>query len=416
MSLTKISINNIESIISQNSHLNYDNLKSIFEESGIEVREVRKQQVSNENGENELSDLYLLVSKEQVTPLQIECNGLILEKETNKVVCMCLNKFNKLTNTNSINQMEIIENLKIQYANQGKLRMEYCEDGTVIRLYNRYTTGNLTNSFGCNDRFNWFTATTKCIDARKSYWSSEKTFDDMFWEIFDKSGYNVTDLNVNCTYSFILLHRDNRIVVNHRYNNLIFINSVNNKTKEESFTNYFFNQDPKRCIRRTKQIDLTSGIHYPLDDYYNPDKRGIILKFFNEIENKWDIYQFDFGNYGNVKEIRGNVPKIRTRYLELLNEPEKLAILEKEYPENQMLFAMIKHCMNNLYKRVHKLYFDSHVKHSLTVTETDPLFRTMRQLHADYKKKNIIVTFDAVIQKVNSLNPNIISKLIGWVN
>lgn len=407
MSSTKISINNIASIISQNSHLNYDNLKSIFEEFGIEVREVRKQKISNENGENELSDLYLLVSKEQVTPLQMECNGLILEKETNKVVCMCLNKFNKITNINAINQIETIENLKVQYP---KLRMEYCEDGTVIRLYNRNT------GFGWNDRLNWFTATTKCIDARKSYWSSEKTFDDMFWEIFDKSRYNIADLNVNCTYSFILLHRENRIVVNHRYNNLIYINSVHNETHEETFTNYFFNKDPKRCIRRTKQIDIISGIHYPLDDYYLPNKRGIILKFFDEINNKWSLWQYDFQQYGSVKEIRGNVPSIRMRYLELLNEPEKLAILEKEYPENQMLFAMIKHCMNNLYKRVHKLYFESHVKHSLTVTDTDPLFRTLKQLHAGYKKKNIIVTFDAVIEKVNSLNPNIISKLVGWVN
>jgi len=402
---SKIFINNVQSIISQNSHLNYEIIKSIFEESGINVREIRKQQVSNENGENELSDLYLLVSNEQNTPLQTECNGLILEKETNKIVCMCLNKFNNISN--AIDQMETIENLKIQHP---KIRMEYCEDGTVIRLYNRNTGWNI------NNRGNWYTATTKCIDARKSYWSSEKTFDGMFWEIFDKSGYNVSDLNINCTYSFILLHRENRIVVNHKYNNLIYINSVHNETQEENFTNYFYNENPKRCIRRTKQIDITSSIHYPLDDYYLHDKRGVILKFFDETNNKWTSFQYDFQNYGNIKEVRGNVPKIRTRYLELLNEPEKLIILEKEYPENQMLFAMIKHCMNNLYKRVHKLYFESHVKHSVIVTDTDPLFRTMRQLHADYKKKNIIVTFDAVIQKVNSLNPNIISKLIGWVN
>jgi hypothetical protein len=405
---SKISINNVQSIISQNNHLDYENLKSIFEESGVDVREVKIQQVSNENGENELSDLYLLVSKENEhpTPLQIECNGLILEKETNKVVCMCLNKFNKISNINAINQMEIIENLKIQHP---KVRMEYCEDGTVIRLYNRVT------GWDTNHRNNWYTATTKCIDARKSYWSSEKTFDDMFWEIFDKSGYNVSDLNINCTYSFILLHRENRIVVNHRYNNLIYINSVHNGTQEESFTNYFFNQDPKRCIRRTKQIDINSGIHYPLDDYYLPDKRGVILKFFDETNNKWSLWQYDFQQYGSVKEIRGNVPLIRMRYLELLNEPEKLAILEKEYPENQMLFAMIKHCMNNLYKRVHKLYFESHVKHNITVTDTDPLFKTLRQLHGAYKKQGTIVTFEVVIQKVNSLDKNIIKSLLNWV-
>ena len=408
MSFTKISINNIESIISQNKQLDYTDLKSIFEASNIEVREVKKQSVFNENSEMELSDLYLLVSKESdnLSHLQIECNGLILEKETNKVVCMCLNKFNKIPNTTVINQIDYIEAIK---SSHNKVRMEYCEDGTVIRLYNRST-----GSF--NERHNWYTATTKCIDARKSYWSSEKTFNDMFWEIFDDSNFDVSDLNTDYTYSFILLHQENRIVVNHKYNNLIYINSIHNETKEENFTNYFYNENPRRSIRRTKQIDISTAINYPLDDYYLPDKRGVILKFLDESSNKWLLYQYDFNSYSTVKEIRGNVPQIRTRYLELLNDNEKLEMLEASYPESKMLFAMIKHCLNNLYKRIHKLYFESHVKHNITVTEEDPFFKTLRQLHGQFKKKNIIVTLEVVIEKVNTLHPSIIEKLIGWVN
>lgn len=398
--MSKICINSVKSIISENNNLGYENLKSVFKELDVEIRELTDVTEVTEVTEvtdnyNELSDLYLLISKdtENPTPLQIECNGLVLEKKSNKIVCMCFNKFNKISNIT--NELE-------NKNKKNMIRMEYCEDGTVIRLYN---VGQ-----------KWYTATTKCIDARKSYWSSEKTYDSMFWEIFNKSGYNIDNLNINCTYSFIILHNDNRIVVNHKYNNLIYINSIDNDTQEENFTNYFYNENPNRCIRRMKQIDITTGIDNELENYYISDKRGILIKYFDQSTSIWNIYQYDFELYSNIKEIRGNVPKIRTRYLELLDDPEKLEILEREFPENKLLFAMIKHSINNLYKRVHKLYFESHVKHSLVVTDSDPLFRTLKQLHAQFKQKNKIVTFEVVIEKVNKLNPNIIGTLVGWVN
>ena len=152
---TFLSINNIESLIKESR--SFEDLKKMVQESGIEVREI---------DDEELCNLYLLVTdknadKNDLTPLQMECNGIILEKDTNKIVCMCQNKFTDIVQNEG--QVSQIENLKHRYS---KFRMEYCEDGTVIRLY--YYDGY------------WRTATTRCIDATKSYWSSEKTFNDMF--------------------------------------------------------------------------------------------------------------------------------------------------------------------------------------------------------------------------------------------
>jgi len=384
---TFVSINNIENLI-KNSE-SFDKLKEIATESGIQVRE---------STEDDLKNLYLLVANREtseLSPLQLECNGLILEKETNKIVCMSQNKFININNDGS--QIDQIENLKSTYK---RFRMEYCEDGTVIRLYNY------------NDV--WYAATTRCIDARKSYWSSDKTFNDMFWEIFNTSNYTVDNLDKNHTYLFILIHKENRIVVNHKYNNLIYIGRINNETKQEDFTNYFYNEDPRRCIRRTKNIDVSSIIHYPLDDYYLADKRGVIIKFFDEHNNSWKLYQYDFNNYIQIKEVRGNVPLIRMRYLELLEQPDKLQILETNYPEHKMTFAMIKHCMNKLYKEVHNLYYQSHIKHNITVEETHKLYRTLKQLHGQYKKQGTIITLEEVTKKVNSLDKNVIKTLIGW--
>lgn len=385
---TFVSINNIETLIK--SADTFDKVKEIALESGIQVRE---------SNEEELKNLYLLVTNREsseLSPLQLECNGLILEKETNKVVCMSQNKFVHINSDSS--QVNQIEDVRSHYQ---RFRMEYCEDGTVIRLYHY-------NGM-------WYTATTRCIDARKSYWSSEKTFNDMFWEIFNTSNYNVNQLDTNSTYMFILIHKENRIVVNHKYNNLIYIGLINNETKQEDFTNYFYNEDPKRCIRRTKNIDVSSSvINYPLDDYYLPDKRGVILKFLDTTNNSWQLYQYDFNHYTQIKEVRGNVPLIRMRYLELLDQPDKLQILETNYPECKMTFSMIKHCMGKLYKEVHNLYYQSHIKHNITVEETHKLYRTLKQLHGQYKKQGTIITLEEVTKKVNSLDKNVIKSLIGW--
>jgi len=388
--VTFISIHHIETLIKEAD--SFDKIKEIAISSGIQVRE---------SNDEHLKDLYLLVSTKEnsssvLSPLQMECNGLILEKNTNKVVCMSQNKFYHLNNDES--HVSQIEELKTQHP---RIRMEYCEDGTIIRLYNYNNT--------------WYTATTKCIDAKNSYWSSEKTFDNMFWEIFNMSNYQLEELDKTHTYLFILIHKENRIVVNHKYNNLIYIGRIHNETKEEDFTNYFYNEEPKRCIRRTKHIPISSStIQYPLDEYYLPDKRGIILKFLDTTTQSWQLYQYDFNHYTQIKEVRGNVPLIRLRYLELLEEPDKLEILETNYPEYKMTFTMIKHSMNKLYKDVHNLYYQSHIKHSITVEESHKLYKTLKQLHGQYKKQGTIITLEEVIKKINSLNKNIIKSLIGW--
>jgi hypothetical protein len=350
-------------------------VKEIAEQYNIRVRE--------------LGDLYLLISNDTVTPLDIICNGIILEKDTNRVICTPQNKLVEIDHEKQQEQIETLLNIS------SKMRMEYCEDATRISLYNY--------------KDEWFTATTKCIDAKNSFWSSEMSFDDLFWEIFDKDFISVLDPEF--TYTFLLIHRDNRIVVKHKFNNLIYVNRINNKTQIEDYTNYFYKDTPKRTIRRTKEINGYT-IKFPLDDYFLPNKRGVIIKFL--VNNHWMSYQYDFSDYSKIKQIRGNVPLVRIRYLELLSNPETLSQLEFYYSENKFLFASIKHQLEKLYKEVHQLYFNSHIKHNITIYEVHPLFQTLRQLHGIYKKNGQPITLEEVKNKINSLDKNVIKKLLGW--
>jgi hypothetical protein len=388
MSYTQINISDIENFV--NDKL-FDDIKLVAHNFGLRVRECVNESnlylLVNENNKDDKNENNEDVDGHMNKSMCCQSNGIILEKNTNKIVCMSQNKFNKI---------ESFDEVK---SNSNKFRMEYCEDGTVIRLYNY------------NGK--WLTATTKCIDASSSFWSSTKSFNDMFWELFNKD--LVETLDPKFTYTFVLIHKENRIVVEHKYNNLIYINRINNESKLEDYTNYFYNTDPRRCIRRTMQIDMNQNVSDVLDDYYNEYKRGIILKFYNHESNNWDIYQYDFSYYSKLKNIRGNVPLIRMRYLELLNNEESLLILEDTYKESLFLFAMIKHQMAKLYKDIHKLYFESHVKHNITINEDHIYYKTMKQLHGQYKSTGNPITLGEVRVKVNTLDKHVLKKFLNWV-
>lgn len=347
---------NIQELVVNRS---FDEIKMICENSGIRVKDN--------------DDLFLLVSNENESPIQQECNGVIIEKNTNKIVCLSDTKFIDLQ---SDNFREIVGS---------DYKMEYCEDGTLIRLYNY--------------KDHWYTATTKCIDAKQSFWSSQSSFDDMFWQV-PREHLNLDVLDKNCTYFFILCHSSNRIVVEHNDNRLIYIKNINNTTfKQETIIN----------IGGFNRPVIILGEPTNLEQLSNLTKRGVIVR--NALGN----YKYDFKRYNTIKDIRGNLPLIRMRYLELLQEPEKLLLLESHYPEHAMVFAMAKHGLNMLYQDIHKLYIQSHVKHTISIYDSHPYFHTLRQLHGVYKKTQTVITLEEVKKKVDTLNIYVIRKLLNWV-
>jgi hypothetical protein len=353
------------STISANS---FEDTKSDMQKTGIQVRTC-----------DTIDSLYLLSGS--------DFNGLILEKDTNKVVCMSNKKFKQIENDSEI------ENLKNGCVD---LKVEYCEDGTVIRLYNY--------------KGMWYTATSKCLDARKSHWSSNKSFDEMFWETFQESNFmrslenGLDSLDTDYTYLFILFHTENRIVIRHTHNSLMYINCMHNSTGHEDYTG--------------SNVQQLSVFDRHLNDFFVNTKRGLLLKFYKS-DGSYEAYQYDFPQYTSVKAVRGNVPFIRTRILELLRDPESLQMLETIYSEYLLTFSMVKKSLDILYKDIHKMYIESHIKHHVQIYEAHPLYKTLKQLHGQYKTRILedpkyFISIDEVKSKVNLLNPAVLSKLLEW--
>jgi hypothetical protein len=177
---------------------------------------------------------------------------------------------------------------------------------------------------------------------------------------------------------------------------VIYVNKIDNKTGEIDTTG-----------TGIETIDYVPGTLF--EGYFNPTKRGILIKKTS------GVLKYDFIGYKSIKENRGNVPFMYTRALELRNDQETYATLQQMYPEYAFTFGMVNHSLENLYKQVHTIYIESHVKHLMQVYPAHPMYRTLKQLHSQYKTTGSIITKDIVKEKVNSLNTYVIAKLLNWV-
>jgi hypothetical protein len=337
--------------------------------------------IDNSDSSNE-GGLMLLFNKKHETDIQRECNGLILEKDTLNVICASQYDF----------ESEIPNDCEF-------LDAEYCEDGTVLRLYYY------------NDR--WCVATRKCIDARISYWSSEKSFDEMFWELFKDA--DLTQLNTKCTYLFILLHNENNHVVKHVKNTLVYTGCIDNEILEYVDDNIVDRFKIDTLVLPQKlNLSVNDSIEDNYERYFNPFKRGVILRFKTK-ENNIKYMKYDFKSFSYIKDIRGNEPSIRVRYLQLLSEPDRLQIFINYYPEHEFLFEMIYHNINTVCHSIYRIYRETHVKHYYKIDNTHLYFQTIKQLHAQFKLTNTPITVNDVFLKLKSLNPFVIKNLLGWV-
>jgi len=365
----------------------------VTEDLGLEETEVVEvTEVTEVTEETEVVEVTEVTEEteetEETEKLKKQCNGIIFEKQTNKVVCMSHSKIEELDSFS-----KVIDLVKLN----DNIRIEYCEDGTLVRLYNY---GGI-----------WRVATTRCIDASDSFWTSKKNFDTLFWETFDRG--LLTAMDPNFTYMFILLHRENRIVVKHTVNMLVYISRVHNEQKFEDFTNQFKNVYGIKRPRIMNEYELNT-LSNNLSNFDCKFKRGIVVKVFEKNTGEWNLYKYDFNMYSIIKSIRGNVPQIRMRYLELLSKPESLQLLEKFYIEHNFMFTFIKASILKLVKTVYKLYVDSHIKHIIEVKDDNMFYRTLRQLHAQYKRTNKPIGFIDVQEKIYSLDKSVIKRLLSW--
>lgn len=414
---------------------NFESLKLKCENDGIRLIDAEPK-------------LFMFVNKSDseesgkcLSELQMEANGLIFEKETGKLVCNNQNVLSKISKEEFSN--------KLSDKFNDNFNLEYIEDGTTLRLY-------------FNDNI-WATATNKCSDANKSFWSSSKSFGEMFWELFDEK--LLKNLDKKNTYIFILKHRLNQRVIYHYKSELIFVSALSNVNGFENF-NYFKNKEFRRVnkiptkfpIKKEydgKVVWCSSEKYVPTDDKLNDlkndnvfylnnrflsnlndienysvnNKRGILIKVFDKENSTYKAYQIDFEKYTEISSLRGNTRTIQERYIELslgskdtdTEVSSTIKKLENHYRQKNYSFENL----NTLYKKIYSLYNKTHKQHEFTIEEDNMYYKTLKQLHAVYycknkeigeEEKRVPLKYDDIVEHINKLNPSTIMQLIGVKN
>lgn len=299
-----------------------------------------------------------------------ECRGIILEKGTNRIVCYTFNK-----NYDNISDLS------------GEYMVEKSIDGTQIRLF--YYNGE------------WRYATTRCIDAKKSYWFSEKSFYQLFQDASVALNYEL--MNKEYCYSFVLCHQENRIVVKYDVPKLYHVLTRNMVNLEEVEQDIGVDKPEKWDIKYEDVVKLSKGednFSFSFEGYIIRDKENRRLKVQNE-------------GYKMVKELRGNVNNLFYRYLEIRRDG-LVDIFLKNYPEYEGRIETYQKDLVRLFNFIYQFYVSRHIKHEVDNDATPThLKHILYILHGMYLQTGRKINYYDVAEEVNKLDTKLICHMFN---
>lgn len=175
-----------------------------------------------------------------------EARGIILCKDTNKVVCYPFNKFFNHGEKHASN------------IDWSTAVVQHKYDGSIIKLYHH------------NDE--WHVATNGTADAKKAESFGGRTLYDLFMEA--SKGLDYAKLDKNCTYMFELMHPEQVIVIRYETPKIVHIGTRNNITFEESYDHI--------GIEQVETFDLkTVDDCIKAAEYLGPSQEGYVVRDAN---------------------------------------------------------------------------------------------------------------------------------------
>lgn len=355
--------------INENKIENFEKLKVILETTPYNLK--IKEDVNYPN-------LFLIHSCENSDfNLKIvnECNGIILDKNTLKVVCYT---FDKCTDSPSLSKNIDIENLYYEYS----------IEGTLIRLF--------------YNEDKWVFSTKKCIDASIARWISPKNFIELFFDCI--IGYDIfKNLNKNNCYSFIIAHPENNIVVQNLVPILYHISTRDMTTLNEIEENIGISKLEKKEI---KAEEIEMAITNILNEK-NLTYEGVI--FIDKNYNRWKIRTLHFDT---VRKLWGNSNNKFYRYLELRKDILLMDEYLKYFSHDRDIFINFEIKISEFANIILTTYIDKHIK---KINNKIPYYfsKIIYKLHGDYLKDRIMTDHNKIMLLLLEIEPK---KLCFMIN
>lgn len=329
------------------------------------------------------------------------CRGIILEKETNKIISYSFNGSVK------DDDFKILDGLDIKNC-----RIERAIDGTQIRL-----------SFYKN---RWLCSTTRCISALRAKFYSNLSFYELFEEASE--GLDYSRLDTNYCYSFVLCHPKNRIVVNYEKPSIVHVLTRNLTTFEEvdadigvlkpevvefaSFDEFKtkltddVNDETKDCETKEEvdaeaEVDAEVGAETDEGSVINKiSYEGYIVKMADNTRMKYKTEK-----YRKVKELRGNTNNFVYKYFDL-RKSNKLHDYLEYYPEKLSSFNRIGNNFNKMATNIHREYGKRFIRHECLFNDLTWQFKPfISSLHTKYLDTKVPTTLPSVHVELMKLHP-----------
>jgi hypothetical protein len=273
----------------------------------------------------------------------------------------------------------------------------------------------------------WEISTRNTVGATSSFYKSPcaKTFRQMFMEAATENKLDINKLDTNFCYSFVLQHPENRIVVPFSKPQLYLVGvyKIENNPNEiivshydSSEYKYFFS-------------NLDTSVKFPTQYSFRTYKE--LVDKYGSMNTSYDIVGVVIHNkltgertkirnpvYEQVRNLRGNQPKLQYQYL-CLRKEGKVKDFLKYYPENKKEFSTFRDQVHLFTNTLYANYVACYIRKERPLIKFSEQYRThMFNIHQLYmnelREKHLFVTNTLVQKYVNDLHPSLLMYCLNF--
>ena len=292
-----------------------------------------------------------------------------------------------------------------------------------------FVEGTMINVFWDESIGGWEITTRNTVGATTSFFKGThtKTFRTMFLEAMAENNLILDNLEKEVSYSFVLQHPENRIVVPFKNSQLYLVGvySIHNDIENNNISVSFY--DSQEYKRYFKIINTT--VKFP--QVYEFNTYSELIEKYASMNTSYNIVGFVLHNkftgertkirnpvYEQVRQLRGNQPKLQYQYLSLRKEG-KVGDFLKFYPENKKSFSSFRDQVHLFTNTLFSNYRSCYVKKERPLKEFTEQYRThMFNIHQKYlnelKDKKQFVTNTIVNNYVNQLHPSLLMYCLNF--
>ena len=252
----------------------------------------------------------------------------------------------------------------------------------------------------------------------------------MFFEASAHCKLSLEQLDTNYCYSFVLQHPENKIVVPFTQPclYLIAIYSIDNTPNDISvYSHDIYDSKTQSFFSRTSiKFPYISNKSYDCANYSD-----LFNLYASETETPFNILGVVIYNkatgertkirnprYENIRQLRGNHPKLQFHYLTLRSQGKVNDFL-KFYPENKKEFSKFRDQVHLFTNTLFQNYINCYIKKEKPLGEYDSQYKThMFNIHKNYvnelKEKKLYVTNSIVIEYVNNLPAQLLMYCLNY--